>query len=415
MTSPGGSPRLRRPTSSLMHEALTGLLDRADLAVGAARAFLPADSLEPISRVAIEARTRMLYPEDVLVVALAGGTGSGKSSLFNLLTGTEAAEVGVSRPTTSEALAAVPERHSSSFDSFLAELGVGRKVVQDRMPGVCLLDLPDTDSVETDHRLWVEAIIPRVDVMVWVVDPEKYRDAALHHRYLQPLAGYASQFVVVLNQTDRLDGVALESVMSDLAAALVEDGLDGVPLIGAAAAPPSGPPIGVVELAAALGDLVDRPDLLFSKLLTDLERVSSDLVVSVGEPLGYRKGAQGVVSEAAHLILVGDRNDAVDRLVEFVQGLADGVEGPMSQSLRELAGGFPKQVHEISVPEVTPKKWWRRVPVDDDHRSRSVSRSVDGLLAPVEELLALRAQAAAAATDLALEIGTVTGRLNRET
>ena len=41
------------------------------------------------------------------VVALAGATGSGKSSLFNALSGSRIAEQGARRPTTSVALAAI--------------------------------------------------------------------------------------------------------------------------------------------------------------------------------------------------------------------------------------------------------------------------------------------------------------------
>ena len=44
-----------------------------------------------------------------------------------------------------------------------------------------------------------------VDLLVWVLDPQKYADAAVHDRYLRPLAGHGDVTVVVLNQADRLD------------------------------------------------------------------------------------------------------------------------------------------------------------------------------------------------------------------
>ena len=47
---------------------------------------------------------------------------------------------------------------------------------------------------------------PMVDLLVWVVDPQKYADAALHERYLRPLAGHAAAMLVVLNQVDLLGG-----------------------------------------------------------------------------------------------------------------------------------------------------------------------------------------------------------------
>ena len=42
------------------------------------------------------------------------------------------------------------------------------------------------------------------DLMIWVLDPQKYADAAVHRRYLVPLAGHSEVIAVVLNQADRL-------------------------------------------------------------------------------------------------------------------------------------------------------------------------------------------------------------------
>ena len=73
------------------------------------------------------------------------------------------------------------------------------------LDGLVLLDLPDHDSVKLEHRLEVDRLVGLVDVLVWVLDPEKYADAAVHDRYLAPLAGHAGVLLVVLNQIDRLD------------------------------------------------------------------------------------------------------------------------------------------------------------------------------------------------------------------
>ena len=82
----------------------------------------------------------------------------------------------------------------------------------DRLQGLVLLDLPDHDSTEVAHHLEVDRLVELVDVFVWVTDPQKYADAALHRRYLAPLAGHDSVTVVVLNQADRLTPEALESL-----------------------------------------------------------------------------------------------------------------------------------------------------------------------------------------------------------
>ncbi|MCB2557781.1 50S ribosome-binding GTPase, partial [Listeria monocytogenes] len=80
------------------------------------------------------------------VVALAGATGSGKSSLFNALAGADLAAVGVPRPTTAEAMAAV---RGDGAQALLDWLGVQRRYRLAADPGsqggLVLLDLPDHD------------------------------------------------------------------------------------------------------------------------------------------------------------------------------------------------------------------------------------------------------------------------------
>jgi hypothetical protein len=50
----------------------------------------------------------------------------------------------------------------------------------------------------------VDRLVQLVDMLIWVVDPQKYADAALHDRYLIPLAQHAGVMMIVLNQADRL-------------------------------------------------------------------------------------------------------------------------------------------------------------------------------------------------------------------
>ena len=121
------------------------------------------------------------------------------------------------------------------------------------LDGLVLLDLPDHDSVRLEHRLEVDRLVGLVDVLVWVLDPEKYADAAVHDRYLAPLAGHAGVLLVVLNQVDRLDAVAAKECLTDLRALLDREGLAATPLLarlgphrhrGRRAARRAGPPGG---------------------------------------------------------------------------------------------------------------------------------------------------------------------------
>ena len=46
------------------------------------------------------------------------------------------------------------------------------------LDGLVLLDLPDHDSTEVAHHLEVDRLVQLADLLVWVLDPQKYADAA---------------------------------------------------------------------------------------------------------------------------------------------------------------------------------------------------------------------------------------------
>ena len=155
-----------------------------------------------------EIGARLGFPADAYVLALVGGTGVGKSSLLNALAGTPVSDASVRRPTTARPVAWVPRSSRSELAGLLGWLGVAEEGVRDHDesgPGdVAILDLPDLDSIEREHRERVEAILPRVDAVVWVTDPEKYHDAILHDEFLARWLPRLDRQVVVLNKTDRL-------------------------------------------------------------------------------------------------------------------------------------------------------------------------------------------------------------------
>src|ERR1700731_594270 len=142
------------------------------------------------------------------VVALAGGTGSGKSTLFNALSGATFSPPGVTRPMTRHVHACVWGMQGAA--PLLDWLGVQRRhryarasvldTGESDLEGLILLDLPDHDSVVTASMAAVDPLSSLADMVIWVLDPQKYADAAGHNRYLIPLAGPAAVFPVVLNQ-----------------------------------------------------------------------------------------------------------------------------------------------------------------------------------------------------------------------
>lgn len=175
----------------------------------------------------LRAHERTGLDPDTTVVAFVGATGSGKSSLFNALLGADLGEVGVVRPTTREALAAVQPGHGAT--RLLRWIGVERSV---QVPagaglpdGVALVDLPDIDSLDVANRELVERLGARVDVLVWVLDPQKYADDLIHTRWIAPLASHAEVTAAVLTQVDRLSPRDRAAVTEDLRRLLVADGI----------------------------------------------------------------------------------------------------------------------------------------------------------------------------------------------
>ena len=238
--------------------------------------------------VAGRAGERLRLSGEHTVVALAGATGSGKSSLFNALAGADISPVGVRRPTTSRAHACVWGVEGAA--PLVEWLGVPRRQTawqhsdldlaqQGDLEGLVLLDLPDHDSTATEHRLEVDRLVELVDLLVWVVDPQKYADAALHERYLRKLAGHDAVTLLVLNQTDTLNPFAAAACAEDLRRLIDEDGLTRAKLMTTSARTGAG----LDALRAALADAVRRRRARNDRLVADVEAVADELAGEVAE------------------------------------------------------------------------------------------------------------------------------------
>ena len=265
------------------------------------------------------------------VVALAGATGSGKSSLFNALAGRELAATGVRRPTTSATQAAVFTTGSTlraDAAGLLSWLDVHQHAVVDdpALDGLVLLDLPDHDSTQATHRQEVDRLVRIVDVFVWVVDPQKYADAALHHDYLRRFAGHSDVTVVVLNQLDTLASEHRTTALDDVARILVADGLSvartgvvatitgrnaGVRVIGVSARTGEGVDALRREIAARVSAhraFVDRLDADIDWIADDLDGALGDrdpqptperAIAELGRALAGAGGVDGVADAVA--------------------------------------------------------------------------------------------------------------------
>ncbi|WP_432558379.1 dynamin family protein [Granulicoccus sp. GXG6511] len=272
-----------------------------------ARGRVDDDVVDPALQVVDRAGRRLEVSGDATVVALGGATGSGKSSTFNALTGTELAVPGVRRPTTRRTLAVsfgadsaddlldwleIPNRHRAepgpgsskeleSGEKSRSLVPFGQRGGGDparELDGLVLLDLPDHDSTEVTHRQEVDRLVELVDMLIWVVDPQKYADAALHDRYLKPLARYAPVMMVVLNQIDRLSAAERERCLTDLRRLLDSEGLEKVEIAAISATTGEG----VGELRSRIRKRVAAKKTAAQRLVTDVDAVAEKLASASG-------------------------------------------------------------------------------------------------------------------------------------
>lgn len=244
-------------------------VDALDRLVAMTAQVAPPEARRAAAEVASRVRRRRGFLGDTVVIALAGGTGSGKSSLLNAIAGEEVAETGAIRPVTSRPLAWIPADPEPGLTRLLDAIGIEERVGHRAGTALAVIDLPDTDSIEESHRQIVARLVPEVDAVVWVMDPEKYHDRILHEEHLRPLAEYQDQFVFALNQVDRLGDAELSSIMADLEAGLRRDGIERPRVLPVAADPPVGPPQGIETLLTEIRAMGDAKEVVLRKLIVD--------------------------------------------------------------------------------------------------------------------------------------------------
>jgi GTP-binding protein EngB required for normal cell division len=312
------------------------------------------------SEVVDRADQRLMLSASHTVVSLAGGTGSGKSSLFNQLAGAEFSAVGVTRPVTRDAHACVwgvagsgplmqwlgvPRRYRYARSS---ALGRGEQSLE----GLVLLDLPDHDSVLGHATDVVDKLVGMSDLLVWILDPQKYADAAVHRRFLVPLAGHSEVVAVVLNQADLLTAAQVEDCVGDLRRLLDTEGLTEVQILVTSAKTGDG----IEELRKLLADAVSARKASTSRISADL-----DQVVARFEPYGFVGGARHADSADGRL---GDSLPAgTDQELATAFAAAAGVAGigDALRSARELRAldyvGWPIAwlIERVSSPDPVRK------------------------------------------------------------
>lgn len=260
-------------------------------------------ALQDVYDVLERASNRRSLSSEHTVVGFFGATGSGKSSLFNAVVGSEVARVAVTRPTTSKPLAMVWKESGSAelLDWLCVEerrRGAPTQYLAEEGDGLILLDLPDLDSIQRENRAIVEKLAGQVDVLVWVVDPQKYADAAIHNDFIAPFSAHSAVTLVVLNQVDKLSDSEQAQVLESLAGILAHDGLGKVPVLPVSAL--TG--LGVKELRKRIHDVVKDKQTQSARLAADVRVAAQELTDACGATLD---DAAGVHQEDRRALTAG--------------------------------------------------------------------------------------------------------------
>ncbi len=220
-------------------------------------------------------------------------------------------QAGVRRPTTAEPVAWVSAAHLDETRPLIEWLGGARVVAHasSQLDGVAVLDLPDLDSIAREHRARVDAVLPKVDAVLWVTDPEKYQDAVLHDAYLRRWVRRLDRQAMALNKSDRVSPADAERLRRDLRDRLATEGLPAVPIVLTSAT------TAIDELRAWLGDAVEAKRIVTGRLAADARAAIGDLCAQAGvDPTD-----QGV----APLLPESRRAAAAQAVVREVLGVID--------------------------------------------------------------------------------------------
>ena len=311
------------------------------------------------------------------VIGFFGATGSGKSTLFNAIAGQNIALSAPTRPTTSTVQAAIWEAEGS--EELLDWLGIDKRVypqtqalaaegdategnevggnkaaggaaapnavtepapglfnrirravggrgeMRTRTGGLILLDMPDFDSVTTTNRDLAARMMRYVDVLVWVVDPQKYADAVIHRDFMVPLAASGAQALCVLNQADKLAPAEVPAVLTSLTRLLQAEGTEAHLL--------SAP----IAVSARTGEGVDVLRDLLAQVAAakslSLQRTDAQLHATASQLRTYA-GGEGTVLAGAYAL------EAEQKLVKacYASSQAEQVLQAATASYRRTAG-----------------------------------------------------------------------------
>jgi len=192
------------PTPEVEHLEMMARVD--ELADRLAEWAEPDSPWEPLNRARALFRrllTRMerlrIRLEAPLIVAIFGGTGTGKSALVNALVGQDCTPAGRERPTTTQpVLVAHPHTELDALGLSLDDFRIVR-AESPALRDIVIIDCPDPDTTESEtpgsNLQRLHQLLPHCDVLIYTSTQQKYRSVRVADELGQAATGCRLLFV----------------------------------------------------------------------------------------------------------------------------------------------------------------------------------------------------------------------------
>jgi GTPase SAR1 family protein len=165
-----------------MSESFVGVLEQLERLAAYEGPWRPLRDETPLLRARVaELRERESRLDDLLVIALVGGSGVGKSTLLNAIAGDQLAATSEMRPCTSTPTVYHPPGAQLAMGDWTCVAGSA-------LEHLCIIDTPDSDTIVREHRETVTQVLAKCDLIVLCGSPEKYLDEATWS-LVRPLQG----------------------------------------------------------------------------------------------------------------------------------------------------------------------------------------------------------------------------------
>jgi len=161
---------------------------------------------------------------------------------------------------------------------------------------------------EVEHTVEADRLIGAVDLLIWVLDPQKYADKAVHEDFFRPMSSHKDVMIVVLNHIDEVPRDRRQGMLEDVKRLLTLDGLDGVPVIATSARDGDG----IAELKKLITKRVADKKASRSRFRIDVHDAAEKLDAACGRAtprdLGHvtRSELNEAVADAAGVPVVVD-------------------------------------------------------------------------------------------------------------